>query len=223
MKLIAILGSPRGMAGNTGMLLSGFLQGASDAGADIDTFLLADLDVQPCRGCEACHMTGACPITDDFAVIHAAMAQADGFVLASPNYIHSVSAQMKALLDRCSGSIHLQAFTGKYAAALVTSGSADEDEVGRYLQRALRMTGCQTVGSVTALGWQMANPSLREPALADAAALGRSLVAAISTRQQFSAQDEERAMIREHMRQLVIMQKDHWPYEYTHWTSHPSV
>jgi multimeric flavodoxin WrbA len=216
MKLVAILGSPRGMQGNTGTLLDGVLQGARDAGAAVTIFSLAELDVQPCRGCEGCHITGVCPISDDFAPIKAAMEEADGLVLASPNYILSVTAQLKALLDRCSGPIHTQALAGKYAAAVVTSGNASAD-VADYMLHALRLMGFTTVGSVAALGWQMANPATRAPQLTAAAVLGAQLVEAIRTQQHFPAQDDERHAIMERFRQLVTLQKDYWRYEYAIW------
>ena len=223
MKLVAIIGSPRGMQGNTGMLLDGLLQGARAAGAEVELFSMATHDVRPCCSCEGCHITGECPIPDDFNGIKAAIAQADGVVMATPNYIMSVSAQLKALLDRCSGPIHTQEFQGKYAAAIVTSGSGGSDEVEAYLLSALQVTGFTTVGSLGALGWQMANPQLREAHLAAAADLGRQLVAAIRTHQAFPEQEENRRAITERMRNLATMMKEHWPFEYAYWMAQESV
>jgi len=214
MKLVAILGSPRGMRGNTGLLMEGLLQGARDSGAEVEVFSLSEWEVHPCRGCEACHLTGKCPIKDDFARIYGEMAEADGLVLASPNYVLSVSAQMKALLDRSTGAIHLRAFEGKYAAAVVTSGSPEQAEVEEYLLRALRVLSFTTVGSVGALGWQMAQDTTRAPYLDAAAALGHKLVEAIRTRQAFPEQDEQQQMWRDRFRQLITAQKDRWKYEY---------
>lgn len=217
MKLTAVIGSPHGMKGNTAVLLEAVMAGAKVAGAEVQLFSLADLTVQPCNGCEACHIVGDCAIRDDFETILAAMQASDGLILASPNYIISVSAQVKALLDRCSGPIHLQAFEGKYAAAVVTSGGGNSDEVEAYLLRALRMTGYASVGSVGALAWQLLREETRKPLLDAATALGAALVDAIRTKQVFPDQAEERRAIHERMRQLVTMQKDHWPYEYEYW------
>ena len=218
MKLVAILGSPRGMWGNTGTVLEGVLQGARDAGAEVTTFLLGELNVEPCNGCEACHITGACPISDDVAPILQAMAEADGLVLASPNYVRNITAQMKALLDRCSGPIHLQSLTGKYAAAVVTAGGADDDGVDTYLLRAARLLGYTTVGSLSTPAWALARPETRDPLLAAAAALGTQLVEATRIQQRFPEQEEERQAIMTRMRQIVTMQKEHWTYEYDVWS-----
>jgi len=222
MKLVAIIGSPRGMAGNTGTVLEALLHGARGSGADVTTFSLAELDVQPCTGCEACHITGNCPTSDDFAPILAAMSEADGLVLASPNYIRNVSAQMKALLDRCSGPIHTQTLAGKYAAALVTAGGADDDSVDTYLLRALRLLGYTTVGSVNTPAFLLFRPDTREAVLTSAADLGRNLVDAIRTQQRFPAQDAERSAIITRMRQIVTMNKERWAYEYGVWAERES-
>jgi multimeric flavodoxin WrbA len=223
MKIVAILGSPHGMKGSTGPLMQALLEGVAAAGAQVQTFLLSEKTVQPCRGCEACHVTGNCPIRDDFAEIKAAMVAADGLVLASPNYVIGVTAQMKALIDRLSEPIHIQEFDGKYVAAVVTAGSDNCEEVGSYILRALRMTGCLGVGTVGATGRQLANPETREEAFANAAALGMALVEAIRTRQVFPEQEDERQMIRERMRQLVHMRKDQWPFEYAYWAAKEAV
>ena len=61
MKVISIIGSPKGMKGNTGLLLNPMLEAAKNAGAEIEIYSLGDLSVLPCNGCqEACHTTGIC-------------------------------------------------------------------------------------------------------------------------------------------------------------------
>lgn len=223
MKLVAILGSPRGMQGNTGRLLDGMLQGARAAGAECQTFSLAGIDVQPCRSCERCHLVGDCPIDDDFDEVQAALGAADGLIVASPNYIMNVSAQTKALLDRCSGLIHTQQLDGKYAAVAVTSGSGGGDAVSAYLLSALRMIGYLGVGSIDALGSEIADPSKCRPHLEAAATLGRRLVEAIRTRQTFPDQQEERRLIMARMEQLVRMRGEDWAYEYEYWTKRQAL
>jgi len=220
MKIVAILGSPHGAKGATGVLLEGLLQGARDAGAETQIFSLPELDVQPCRGCDSCHITGDCAINDDYPAIRDAMLAADGLVLATPNYIQSVSAQLKAVMDRCCGMLHLQEIHNKYAAVVVTSGGPGGDEVEHYLLRFVRSLGYATVGAVGALGWQMGNEQMRSPHLATAAQLGATLVDAIRTQPHFTEQDEERQAFMERMRQVVETQKTRWPYEYQYWATY---
>ncbi len=217
MKLVALMGSPKGMKGNTGVLLGGVLEGAKGAGAEVTVFELGALKVAPCRACEACHKVGTCSIDDDFGQIRQAMVEADAIVLASPNYINSVTAQMKALFDRCCGPLHLQLLDGKYGAAVVTSGAAGCEEVETYILRFLRTLGLWTVGSVGAPAAQLAADDTRAQAVASARTLGAQLVAAAADRRAFPEQQSERDAFKDRMRQLMTFRREEWPFEYEHW------
>lgn len=103
MNIVAFLGSQHGTKGATGRLLERAVQAAAEAGAQVRTISLADLDVAPCKACDVCHKTGECATKDDFQQIRDAMLSAEGIILASPNYLSSVTAQLKALMDRCCG------------------------------------------------------------------------------------------------------------------------
>lgn len=217
MKIVAILGSPHGLKGSTGTMLREVLAGAERADAMVTTLSLSDHKVEPCRGCNACHVTGVCPIRDDFAQLKSVAEHADGVVLASPNYIFQVSAQLKAFLDRCCGPLHCQAWEGKYGAAVVTSGGPGSDEVERYMLRFLRAMGCWTVGSVGTEAFRLTEPKEREGRLASARQLGGRLAAAIEGKAPFADQEAEKAAFRERMKQLVTMRRKEWVFEYEYW------
>jgi len=205
------------MKGSTGKVLEALFAAAKGRGAEVTLFSLADLDVQPCRACDACHKTGKCPTRDDFEPIKDAMLAADGVVLASPNYIFSVTAQMKCLFDRWCGPLHLQAMEGKYGAAVVTSGGVESPEVENYILRFLRAMGCWTVGSVGAEGWKLSDPAAGGPVLHAAAALGGALVDAIETKATYPDQLPERRAFHDRMKALVTLRKADWPFEYERW------
>jgi multimeric flavodoxin WrbA len=217
MKIVGILGSPRGLNGNTGLLLKEVLRGAERAGAAATVLSLSDYRVEACRACDACHKTGHCAIADDFSKFHGTMLHADGIVLASPNYIYNVSAQLKAMMDRCCGSIHCLAMSGKYAAAVVTSGSPAFEEVLTCMHRFLRAIGCYSVGGVGVQAARLADEGAKAEAFAQAGELGGRLVKAILAKESFAQQDQELAQARSRMQQLVKLRKDDWPFEYQYW------
>src|ERR1019366_1302576 len=95
-----------------------------------------------------CHTTGICNIKDDYESIKEKLLACDGFILASPNYIWSVTAQMKALFDRCNGLIHCMALEGKYAAVVETSGGGEDDEVLAYMSHFANTLGADSVGGI---------------------------------------------------------------------------
>ncbi len=219
MKIVAIMGSPRGMKGSTGPLLAGVVEGAKAAGAEVTLFELGKLKILPCTSCEACHRTGACVIKDDFEKVKKAMLAADGIVLASPNYITSVTAQMKALFDRCSSPIHCQSFEGHYGAAVVTSGGPESGTVEDYILGFLRAVGCWTVGSIGAEARDLFDEKMRAKAVAAASALGAKLAGAIRDKESYPEQLQAREGFRQRMKMLVTIRKNDWPFEYNYWKS----
>ena len=218
MKIVAILGSPHGQKGATGSVLAEMLKGAEAAGAVAATLCLTQYEVRPCCACDHCHKTGACVIKDDYAVVRTALLNADGIILASPNYIFSVTAQLKAVLDRCCGPLHLSAWRDKHAAAVVTGGG-DSREVEQYLLRFLNCMGCWTVGGVGATAQQLAQPAARGEIMSAAAEMGRRLVHAVAARETFVEQAAPREAFFQRMRQLVQFRKENWPFEYEYWKS----
>jgi multimeric flavodoxin WrbA len=219
MEIVVIVGSPHGMKGNTGSLVAPLVAGAEAAGARVRTFLLGHMNVQPCRACDCCHRTGKCRVDDDFEMIRAAIAAADGVVLASPNYIFSASAQMKAFMDRCTGPLHLQAFEGKYGAAVVTSGGPETAGVEQYLLRFLGALGLWAVGSLGAEGRLLADAAARQGFIESAARLGGRMIEAIQRQETFSDQEPARTAFVDRMRTLVTMRQGDWVFEYQYWKS----
>ena len=100
MMVLGISGSPR-LLGNTDQLLAEVLRGARSEGAETKTITVCDLDIAPCQHCDSCLRTGECRINDDMQSVYSAMEDADAIVLASPLHFMGVTAQMKALIDRC--------------------------------------------------------------------------------------------------------------------------
>jgi multimeric flavodoxin WrbA len=217
MRIVAIMGSPHGMKGNTGALLGPLVEGAASAGAEVQTFLLGQMNVKPCRACDCCHRTGTCGVDDDFETIRSAIAAADGVVLASPNYIFSASAQMKAFMDRCCGPLHLQAFEGKHAAVVVTSGGPESSEVEKYLLRFLGSLGLWTVGSMGAEARDLVDPVERLELLSAAGRLGWRLAEAIRRKETFPEQEPLHRAFQERMRMLITMRQGEWAFEYQYW------
>ncbi len=100
MKILGILGSPR-IGGNSDILLSQALAGAKEAGADVvEKVILDRRRIAGCKDCKKCNKTGICAIKDDMADIQKHILDAYAVIHASPVYFWSMTAQMKAYLDR---------------------------------------------------------------------------------------------------------------------------
>jgi len=221
MKVISILGSPRGIKGYTGSLLKPVLEAAQNAGAETELFSLGDLLVKPCKGClEICHTKGKCHQKDDFEKIKNAMIEADGIIYASPNYNLTVSAQMKALIDRCGLMLHCQQLTGKYVAMVVTSGGSDPEDVVNYFRSIIKLYGFWIVGSIEAVEAQFEDAEEKAKLMESATALGNRMVNAIKNQEIFPDQEDDRNQSFEIMKYMVMMLKERWPVAWDYWNMH---
>ncbi|MBN2060594.1 MAG: flavodoxin family protein [Deltaproteobacteria bacterium] len=100
MKVLGIYGSPR-KGGNTDQLLNEALNGAKSSGADISTIFVRRLKISGCLECGGCDRTGKCVVQDEMQVVYPLLEEADVIILASPVFFYGISAQAKALVDRC--------------------------------------------------------------------------------------------------------------------------
>jgi multimeric flavodoxin WrbA len=100
MKVAAFNGSPR-KGGNTESLLWEALRPIEYAGHDVAKFNLNEMSIKPCQDCGGCQETGVCVWKDDMTLITSAIRESDRLILASPVFFFGLSAQAKAMIDRC--------------------------------------------------------------------------------------------------------------------------
>lgn len=90
-------GRPRG---NTARLVESFVEGASLAGHLVEVISLMKYEVKGCLGCNACRYGKPCVQKDDFNEMVPKIKAADCIVFASPMYFWTVSARLKAFIER---------------------------------------------------------------------------------------------------------------------------
>lgn len=100
MLALGLQGSPR-TKGNSDLLLAEFMQALSSRGAQTKIIQVARRNIKPCRELTVCEKRGTCPIKDDMGEVYGLLRQADIIVAASPVFFYNVTAQLKALIDRC--------------------------------------------------------------------------------------------------------------------------
>lgn len=101
MFILGLQGSPR-RKGNTSHLLSLCMAEAERAGALTHTIEIDKRHILPCKEYLVCDKKGTCPIDDDMKHdIYALIRRADVILSASPVFFYNVTAQLKALMDRC--------------------------------------------------------------------------------------------------------------------------
>lgn len=97
-RALGVSASPR-RHGNSTALLRAALSGAEEAGAETALVRLDELSFRGCRACASCPGDG-CRQRDGFGAVHAALALADVWLLASPVYFDGVSGTLKTFYDR---------------------------------------------------------------------------------------------------------------------------
>ena len=100
MKVLGIMGSPRRQS-NTEILLDRALEGAREAGAEVEKVLVSKLEISPCLEIYACRKDGNRAIKDDMQLLYKKLLEADHVILASPMFFYGVTSQAKAAIDRC--------------------------------------------------------------------------------------------------------------------------
>ena len=125
MKVLGINGSHRPGKG-TSALLSAALQAAHDKGAQVELVELAELNIGYCIGCNACLGKAECALHDDMDALYAKMREADGIILASPDYFSNVTARMKTFMER-TRPFHMveNALKGKVGGLVASAGLND--------------------------------------------------------------------------------------------------
>ena len=176
-KVLILEGSPR-RNGNSAILSGEFARGAEEAGCSVEKVRIAAKKIAGCLGCNACYRSGGeCVQKDDMAEIREKMLAADAIVLASPIYFYSMTAQMKAVIDRTYA--FYQQLEGKTFYFLITCGAPDAAFTETMLAALRGFTCCilnaREGGAVLGVGAMEAGEIRGSAAMTEAYQLGRSI------------------------------------------------
>jgi multimeric flavodoxin WrbA len=101
MLVLGFQGSPR-KKGNTYYLLAEFMRAAEKLGAQTQLIEVVKKNIVPCKELIVCEKKGYCPIDDDMKhEIYALLRQAEVVVVGTPIFFYNMTAQLKAMVDRC--------------------------------------------------------------------------------------------------------------------------
>ncbi|MBW2514613.1 MAG: flavodoxin family protein [Deltaproteobacteria bacterium] len=157
-KVVVLLGSPR-KKGNSTALAKQIIHGAESSGAMVETIYLNGLNIKPCQGCYSCRKPNSrgCVVDDDMQTVYPKVQTADRWVIASPVYWFSMSAQTKLFMDRCFAMFKETGqenyLLNKRIAIAMSYGDTDAFNSGcvnalRSFQDAYRYAGAKIIGMV---------------------------------------------------------------------------
>lgn len=184
MKVLGIMGSPR-IGGNSDILLSQALAGAKEAGAEVEKIILDRKKISGCKDCQKCNKMGICVIKDDMPEIQKRILDAHSIIHSTPVYFWSMTAQMKAYLDRWTvffdaqwnwQKVYAPQMLGKRIGLITVCGTPDvhtADPIVHSFKSTVEMTKMIWLGAVMASASAKGDISNNEAALRKAFELGK--------------------------------------------------
>ena len=184
MKVLGIMGSPR-VGGNSDVLLDEALAGAKAAGAEVEKIILDKKKIAGCKDCKKCNETGICVIKDDMREIQEKILEAYAVIHSVPVYFWSMTAQMKAYLDRWCvffdeswnwQKAYYPQMRGKRIGVITVCGDSNvhtADPIVHSFKSTVEMTKMNWLGAVMASANDKGDIANNKAALREAFALGK--------------------------------------------------
>jgi multimeric flavodoxin WrbA len=185
-RVVVLLGSPR-KKGNSTVLANQIINGAESCGAMVESIYLNGLTIKPCQGCYACQKpdSSGCVVDDDMQTVYPKLQAADTWVIASPVYWFSMSAQTKLFMDRCfalfNEAVEKNGFLNKQIAIAMSYGDTDVFNSGcvnalRSFQDAYGYAGAKIAGMVYGSAEEPGEIESNTTLMKQAEELGKKLV-----------------------------------------------
>jgi multimeric flavodoxin WrbA len=120
--ILGISGSPRKQA--TEYVLRESLKMLEERGFETEFFGLRGKTINPCKHCDYCMRNKECIVKDDMQDLYPLIIAAEGIIMATPVYNGGLSAQLKAVMDRCRalGAIDFDFMRFKVGMAIAVGG-----------------------------------------------------------------------------------------------------
>ena len=124
--ILGICGSPRKKSSE--YVLNKALTDLKEKGFQIKIFTVQGKTISPCKHCDYCIKKKECVQKDDMLEVYDLLKKAEGIIIASPIYNGGITAQTKAIMDRCRalGAEDIDLLNGKIGMSIAIGG----DRVG---------------------------------------------------------------------------------------------
>lgn len=148
-KIIVLLGSRR-KNGNTVTFIRHILNFLPKKNFEIMYIFPQDFIISPCVGCGNCFDEMKCSVKDDIFQLQTLILEADLLIVASPVYLHYMTADLKLILDKCSWWTHTLMLQGKPTIVLSTCDSNGHQKVIEALSEIMTYMGGNVIATANA-------------------------------------------------------------------------
>lgn len=121
--ILGICGSPRRKA--TEHVLREALRMLEEQRFDTQFFSVRGKNIGPCQHCDYCLKNKECRIKDDMYELYPLLKDARGIIFATPVYNGALSAQTKAIMDRCRALLAADRNVFQYKAGMAIAVGGD--------------------------------------------------------------------------------------------------
>ena len=120
--ILGICGSPRKKSSE--YVLNKALTDLKEKGFQIKIFTVQGKTISPCKHCDYCIKKKECVQKDDMLEVYDLLKKAEGIIIASPIYNGGITAQTKAIMDRCRalGAEDIDLLNGKIGMSIAIGG-----------------------------------------------------------------------------------------------------
>ncbi len=150
MKKIFVLIGSRRKEGNTIKLAKTITKNLDKSSFEIEYAMPQDYIIKPCVGCNNCFINTRCSIKDDIELLQEKILNSDVFIIASPVYLHYMTADLKLILDRSSWWAHTLRLQGKPVVVLSTCSSNGFNTVLESLSNIITFMGGNVIATANA-------------------------------------------------------------------------
>jgi multimeric flavodoxin WrbA len=121
--ILGICGSPRKQA--TEHVLEQALSLLGKMGFKTELFTVRGKNIGFCQHCDYCLRTKECKLKDDMYTLYPLLREAEGLVIGTPVYNGGISAQTKAVMDRCRALFAVDKDVLRYKAGMAIAVGGD--------------------------------------------------------------------------------------------------
>lgn len=150
MKKIFVLNGSRRKNGNTIKFIKNIMNYVDNELFEIEYAFPQDFKIKPCSGCHQCFIDTRCSVKDDLNLIQEKILSADVFIIASPVYMHYMTADLKFILDKLSYWAHIFKLQGKPVVVISTCSTNGHNSVIDPLSNMMKLMGGNVIASANA-------------------------------------------------------------------------
>ena len=177
MRVLGLVGSPR-KGGNTDLLVSRILDGATASNHLTERVYLYALDISPCVDCRSCQKGKfQCAIDDGMQRLYPKLESADAIVFGTPLYWYGPTGKVKLMMDRLRPFVASRKLKGKKAIVVVPSeeGADACDHVIGMFELSFEYLGIKLIDKMLVKAYEKAEVKEQPETLNRAFELGKAL------------------------------------------------